>query len=242
MTQIIYDDQTFFANYSQLPRSVEGLAGAPEWPSLRALLPRLEGLRVLDLGCGFGWFCRFARTEGARQVLGVDASERMLARAQAETRDPAVTYQRVDLEEFTPAPQSFDLAYSSLAFHYVVAFDELLARVHAALVPGSRLVFSVEHPINTAPIDQKWLTNEAGQRVWQLRGYLDEGPRATEWLGQRVVKQHRTIGTTLALLRRAGFDVFHLEEWGPSPAQVAAHPQWAEERERPLFMLVACSR
>lgn len=242
MTQNIYDDQTFFANYSQLPRSLEGLDGAPEWPSLRALLPRLESLRVLDLGCGFGWFCRFARAEGARQVLGVDVSERMLARAQAETQDPAVAYQRVDLERFAPALQSFDLAYSSLAFHYLVGLDQLLARVNAALVPGSRLVFSVEHPINTAPTKQRFLTDDAGHRVWQLRGYLDEGPRVTEWLGQRVVKQHRTIGTYLALLRRAGFDVFHLEEWGPSPAQVAAHPEWAEERERPLFMLVGCSR
>jgi hypothetical protein len=52
MTQNIYDNVDFFERYSQLPRSVEGLEGAPEWPTLRALLPNVGGLRVLDLGCG----------------------------------------------------------------------------------------------------------------------------------------------------------------------------------------------
>ena len=51
MTQNIYDDDGFFAGYSQLPRSVEGLDAAPEWPALRALLPDLRGRAVLDLGC-----------------------------------------------------------------------------------------------------------------------------------------------------------------------------------------------
>jgi 2-polyprenyl-3-methyl-5-hydroxy-6-metoxy-1,4-benzoquinol methylase len=87
MTQNIYDQEGFFAGYSQLPRSVHGLDGAPEWPTLRALLPDLNGLRVADLGCGFGWFCRYARQQGAASVLGLDVSEKMLARAKAETPD-----------------------------------------------------------------------------------------------------------------------------------------------------------
>ena len=69
MTQNIYDNPEFFAGYSRLDRSVEGLAGAAEWPALRALLPDLRGTKVVDLGCGFGWFCRFARAQGATRVL-----------------------------------------------------------------------------------------------------------------------------------------------------------------------------
>ena len=61
MTQNIYDNPEFFEGYSRLSRSVEGLDGAAEWPALKALLPELRGLRVVDLGCGFGWFCRWAR-------------------------------------------------------------------------------------------------------------------------------------------------------------------------------------
>jgi hypothetical protein len=45
MTQNIYDNESFFAVYSRLPRSVEGLDGAPEWPTLRAMLPEVSGRR-----------------------------------------------------------------------------------------------------------------------------------------------------------------------------------------------------
>src|SRR5271167_2670174 len=98
MTQNIYDDAEFFAGYSRLPRSVEGLDGAPEWPALRALLPDLRGLNVVDLGCGFGWFCRWARANGAAHVLGIDVSEKMLARASAETHDAAIAYAKIDIK------------------------------------------------------------------------------------------------------------------------------------------------
>ena len=54
MAQNIYDNDDFFAKYSTFRRQVEGLDGAPEWASLRAMLPDMRGLRVLDLGCGFG--------------------------------------------------------------------------------------------------------------------------------------------------------------------------------------------
>jgi 2-polyprenyl-3-methyl-5-hydroxy-6-metoxy-1,4-benzoquinol methylase len=91
MPQNIYDDPEFFEKYGQLERSVKGLAGAAEWPALRALLPDLRGLRVLDLGCGCGWFCRWARGQGAAHVLGLDVSEKMLVRARAMTADAAIT-------------------------------------------------------------------------------------------------------------------------------------------------------
>lgn len=53
------------------------------------------------------------------------------------------------------------------------------------------------------------------------------------------VNHHRTLGTTLNLLIRSGFTIAHVEEFGPSDAQIAANPDLAEERERPMFLLVA---
>ncbi len=120
MTQNIYDNAEFFAGYSQLGRSVEGLDGAAEWPALRALIPDLHGRNVVDLGCGFGWFCRWAREQGAARVLGLDVSENMLARARTDTRThAAISYARADLEHLDLPEASFDLVYSSLALHYV---------------------------------------------------------------------------------------------------------------------------
>lgn len=242
MTQNVYDDPEFFEGYIRLGRSVEGLDGAAEWPSLRVLLPDVRGRRVVDLGCGFGWFCRWARTQGAAHVLGLDVSERMLARARATTDDAGITYTRADLESVTLPPATFDLAYSSLALHYVERLDRLIAEVHAGLVAGGHLVFSVEHPIYTAPSAPQWSVDAAGRKTWPVDRYLDEGPRTTDWLAKGVVKQHRTIGTYLGVLLGARFTITHVEEWGPTEAQIATHPEWADERRRPPFLLVAARR
>lgn len=242
MTQNIYDDEEFFAGYSRLPRSVEGLEAAPEWPALRALLPDLGGRRVLDLGCGFGWFCRWAREQGAAQVLGLDVSEKMLARAKRDSADPAITYERADLERLNLPSGSFDFAYSSLALHYVENLAGLLAQVRGALTPGGRIVFSIEHPIYMAPTRPRWATDEEGRRTWPVDRYLVEGPRTTDWLSKRVIKQHRTLGTTLNLLIGNGFTIAHVEEFGPTDAQIAARPELADDRERPMFLLVSASR
>lgn len=242
MTQNIYDNDEFFEGYSRLARSVEGLDGAPEWPALRALLPDMHGLRVLDLGCGFGWFCRWARQAGAVRVLGIDVSEKMLARAKVTEPDAAVEYIREDLETLELPSASFDSAFSSLALHYIRDLDRLLAGVHRALVPGGSLVFSVEHPIYTAPAEPRWSTDAAGRKAWPIDGYLEEGPRSTDWLAKGVIKQHRTVATYINLLLRVGFSLSHVEEWGPTDAQIAARPNWADERQRPPFLLVAARR
>ena len=92
-----YDDSVFFEQYSHMPRSEQGLSAAGEWPALKALLPELAGKRVLDLGCGFGWHCRYAAEHGAARVLGTDLSQRMLERARAH-RD-SHTYTARNMEE-----------------------------------------------------------------------------------------------------------------------------------------------
>jgi SAM-dependent methyltransferase len=242
MAQNIYDDPGFFAGYSALPRQVEGLAAAPEWPALRALLPGLAGKQVLDLGCGFGWFCRFARDQGAAGALGLDLSERMLERARAMTDDPAIAYRRADLETAALGEAAFDLGFSSLALHYIADLPGLLARLHRALRPGGRFVASMEHPVFTAPARQAWMEGPEGRPVWPLEGYGREGPRVTDWLAPGVVKQHRGMGTVLNMLITAGFRIAHVEDWVPDAAQVAAHPDWAKEVERPMFWLLAVER
>ncbi|HMD63937.1 MAG TPA: class I SAM-dependent methyltransferase [Stellaceae bacterium] len=242
MTQNIYDNPEFFAGYSRLGRSVEGLDGAAEWPALRSLLPDLRRLRVVDLGCGFGWFCRWAREQGAAEVLGIDVSEKMLARARDTTTDTAVTYLRADIERLDLPEAGFYLAYSSLALHYIQDLAGLLVKLHCALVPGGHLVFSVEHPIFTAPRHPGWSVDADGCKTWPVDNYLCEGLRTTDWLAEGVIKQHRTLGTYLNLLLRLGFALAHVEEWGPTDEQIVAHPSWAEERQRPMFLLVAARR
>lgn len=242
MTQNIYDDSAFFEAYSRLPRSIHGLEGAPEWPSMRAMLPSLRGSRVLDLGCGYGWFSRWAHEHGARSVVGVDVSQRMLERAREQTHAAAISYVQADLQHFDYPHAQFDLAYSSLALHYLDDLEGVLAGVQRALVAGASFVFSVEHPIFTAPKVPGWITHPNGHRTWPIDAYFDEGSRSTRWLTDGVIKRHRTLETYVRLLLERGFALTELCEWAPSEEQVAQHPEWTDERQRPPFLLVACRR
>ena len=87
-----YDNPEFFSQYRRFPRSVEGLSAAGEWHALQKLFPDFSGKRVLDLGCGYGWHCRYAARQGAARVLGLDLSEKMLDRARQMTQEPNIHY------------------------------------------------------------------------------------------------------------------------------------------------------
>ncbi len=180
MTQNIYDNDAFFTAYSQLPRSVGGLDAAPEWPALRAMLPDLQGKSVLDLGCGYGWFCRWAAEQGAAPVLGVDVSEKMLAQARGMGGHAALSYARLDLEQLALPPATYDLVYSSLAFHYIADFPTLLAAIGHGLTPDGKLVFSIEHPIFMAPRQPGWLTDGQGRKRWPVDSYQRQGARVSD--------------------------------------------------------------
>jgi SAM-dependent methyltransferase len=247
VAQNIYDTRTFFEGYSRLRRSTEGLDGAGEWPAIQALLPDLQGKSVVDLGCGFGWFVRWARAHGAAYVQGFDLSENMLARARAMTADsgaadPGVEYTVADLEHLVLPKASFDLAYSSLTFHYIVDFARLARMVLRALRPGSHFVFTIEHPIYMASAQPGWMLTEDGQKTWPIDGYSREGQRVTDWLAKGVVKQHRTIGTTINALLAAGFALRNVTEWHPTAEQIAATPAWDEEMERPMILIISAQR
>ncbi|CUJ09976.1 class I SAM-dependent methyltransferase [Achromobacter xylosoxidans] len=242
MTQNIYDTPEFFDGYSRLARSVHGLDGAPEWPALRALLTDVRGCDVVDLGCGFGWFCRWADEQGAASVLGLDVSRNMLARARATTISATIRYERSDLERLQLPPLSVDLAYSSLTLHYLERLPALLATVRQALRPGGRFVFSCEHPIYTAPAQPGFIQDDDGRRIWPLNQYAVRGERRTDWLAKGVIKQHRTVADYVNLLIGAGFTLAHLDEWAPSPTQLARQPALAEEQDRPMMLLVSANR
>jgi SAM-dependent methyltransferase len=271
MTQNIYDQKNFFEEYIQLPRQVHGLDGATEWPVLRSLVPDIRGAKVLDLGCGFGWHCRWARENGANEVLGVDVSENMLAKAKTFPQDPAINYLRADLETLELPANTYQVAISSLALHYLTNLSRLVAQVYQALTPGGSFIFSAEHPIYTSPRHPKFIKDSEGHDVWQLDAYLYEGPRTTnvrifgiepslvlpsiptlswisvnsnflQWLAEGVVKQHRTIATYISILLDAGFTLSAINEWGPAVEMVKQNLSWAENRERPIFFFIKVTK
>jgi SAM-dependent methyltransferase len=251
MAQNVYDNPTFFASYNTLPRSQNGLSSAPEWPLLKAMVlagkPNISDSRVLDLGCGYGWFCRWAAEEGlAARVEGFDLSEKMLERAQEMTDanlSSQIEYQRADLDTLNLKENTYDVVYSSLTLHYIRDMNRLFATIYNALKPKARFIFSIEHPIYTAPKADKWHhDNDTGLESWLLEGYADEGERVRNWLGEDVRKYHRTTQTYLSTLLGCGFVLREFVEWMPSERDLVEHPDWAVERNRPAFLLVCVEK
>ncbi|TDF93789.1 class I SAM-dependent methyltransferase [Paenibacillus piri] len=243
MKQNKYDDPEFFANYSQMPRSIGGLNAAGEWHALRAMLPELRDKRVLDLGCGFGWHCRYAREQQARSVIGVDLSENMLERARASTNDDAIEYRRLAIEDIDFDAEQFDVVISSLALHYVERFDIVCQKVNRFLVPGGAFVLSVEHPVFTALAPQDWYYGPQGERLhWPVDDYHHEGRRQTTFLEHQVVKYHRTVATHMNALIDSGFAITKLSEPSPDREMLEKHPDMQDETRRPIFLLMAAMK
>ena len=242
MKENTYDDGTFFAQYSRFPRSVQGLSAAGEWHALREMLPDFTGKRVLDLGCGFGWHCRYAAEQGAREVLGEDISQNMLERARAMGDDPRIRYVRAAMEDLEFAPASFEVVISSLAMHYVEDFPGICKKVWDWLTPGGVFVFSCEHPIFTADGPQAWCLDAAGRPVhWPVDRYFETGRREAVFLGCTVTKYHRTLTDYVGALLGQGFRLTGLVEPTPDPGMMD-QPGMADELRRPMMLLLSAEK
>ena len=146
------------------------------------------------------------------------------------------------MEDLSFPAETFDIVFSSLAFHYVRDFDALSQNIRAWLKPGGTLLFSVEHPVFTAYGSQDWYYDENGQILhFPVDNYYYEGQRDAVFLGEHVVKYHRTLTTYLETLLRLGFRLEHVIE--PKPPKELMHLDGMEdEMRRPMMLLIQAKR
>ncbi|PZF89519.1 SAM-dependent methyltransferase [Listeria ivanovii] len=237
-----YDNQHFFEQYSQMPRSKEGLKAAGEWHEFKKLLPDFNQKTVLDLGCGFGWHCIYAAEQGAKKVVGVDLSERMLRKAQQKTTSAVISYQQKAIEDIELEPESYEVVLSSLALHYVADFNTVCQKVHTNLKQNGEFIFSVEHPVFTAEGTQAWITDEQGNNLyWPVDDYFNESLRTTNFLGEEVQKYHRTLTSYIQILIKNGFQIKRIIEPQPAP-ELKDLPEMQDEYHRPMMLIILASK
>lgn len=240
MKQNKYDDSEFFESYGKMPRSIDGLNAAGEWYVLKNLLPDFKEKNVLDLGCGYGWHCIYAKEKGAKKVIGIDISQKMIDKAKKNSKDLTIDYKQIAIEDIDFEPEEFDVVISSLAFHYLKDLKTVLEKINKILKKGGSLVFSMEHPVFTSRAEQDWFMDENRNRLhWPLDSYQDESKRKTQFLGHEVIKYHRTLATILNTVIHSNFQIQEISEPKPSEEVLSKYPEMKDEMRRPVFIIVS---
>ncbi|VEH22240.1 Malonyl-CoA O-methyltransferase BioC [Chryseobacterium nakagawai] len=238
-----YDNPAFFDQYEKMLRSQLGLEGAGEWHALKNMLPNFKGKNVLDLGCGFGWHCRYAIENGAHSVTGIDLSEKMLTRAQEINNLEGILYERKALEDVDYPAEQFDIILSSLTLHYVESLDKISQNIYRWLSSGGHFIFSVEHPVFTAEGGQDWVYDKDGEKItWPVDRYFIEGKRNTTFLGENVIKYHRTLTSYLNTLLKHGFKIKEIIEPEPNHEMLKDIPEMKDELRRPMMLLISVEK
>jgi len=233
-----YDNQEFFEEYAKMPRSQNGLSAAGEWHQLKPLFPPLQGKRVLDLGCGYGWHCKYSVEKGAAEVLGIDLSQKMLEEASRRNMEDRITYRLCGIEDYEYPENRWDCVISNLALHYIEDLGQVFQNVHKTLTPGGIFLFNIEHPVFTAGVGQDWICSEEGKPLyWPVDNYFLTGERKTHFLGCDVTKQHHTLTQILMGLLNSGFEIQAVEEAEP-PKDMMDIPGMKDELRRPMMLLV----
>jgi ubiquinone/menaquinone biosynthesis C-methylase UbiE len=114
-------------------------------PEMIRLAGDVEGLEVLDAGCGSGPLMEAMRSKGAT-VSGFDLSSAMVELARQRLGEDAAV-RVANLGAALPYPDdAFDVVVASLSLHYVEDWVSALAELRRVLRPGGRLIVSIIHP------------------------------------------------------------------------------------------------
>ena len=153
-----------------------------------------------------------------------------------------VTFLEMSIEDYDYPPDSFDVVLSSLVFHYIENWDALLFKIVRTLKPGGDLIFSCEHPIFTAYGNQDWLYQADGSILcWPVDRYFESGARDAIFLGETIVKYHRTLTDYLRPLFASGLVLTNLIEPTPAPDRLE-EPGMRDELRRPMMLLLSAHK
>lgn len=237
--QNIYDNPIFFESYQSLRNNDQGFNNLLEQPTIYSLLPCLKEKNILDIGCGFGDFSRYALKNDASSVLGIDPSFKMLQKAQSLTMsNQNIIFKQVAIENFEADENSFDLIVSSLAFHYVRDFKIIIKHITRWLKPNCCLIFSVEHPICTACPEAILKTDEQGKIFHPVYNYRDETAFKQTWFVEGVQKYHRTISTYVNTLIELGLRINAVLEPMPDDELLNQKKEFAAHKIRPPLLII----
>ncbi len=167
----------------------------------------LCGKRVLDLGCGYGWYTDYFASIGA-EIIGCDGSNKMIDIAM--NRYPLCKFECLNIENTLPYENNFfDMVFCNQVLMDVENVDDILEEILRVLRTGGILYFSIVHP---AFYDGKWKKKISGFKYGKIVSkYLSEYHFDNDFWG-KTTHFHRPISKYINTAIEKGFQLVHIEE------------------------------
>ncbi len=218
-------------------------------PGLLSACGDVSGLKVLDLGCGQGYFSRLL-AQGRATVVGIDISERLVNHAVRRERASPLGIEYLLLDAADAAerwpPASFDLVVSCIALQDMPKSGRVLRSAATLLKLDGRAVFLIEHPTNTTAA-RVWERDERGNKIaLRIDRYFDTGPRVVSWPMSNPSSERktfrfpawsRTLEEWSELFSSADFLIARIREPRPTAAQVTQCPDLDDCFRIPYFLI-----
>jgi len=214
-------------------------------PAMLDLCGDVEGLDVLDLGCGPGYFSRRLAERGAH-VVGVDISKALVghARAREEANPLGIEYVVLDAAEVAerfPA-RTFDMVTACVSLQDMPDPPRVLEAACALLRPGGRFVPMITHPCTDTPI-REWEKDEAGEkRALKVSRYFERVALTYRWPARPISPAFLTTGLHAPLsvwldwCFDAGFRLQRLTEPSPTGEALRNRPELLDASLVPYFI------
>jgi SAM-dependent methyltransferase len=218
-----------------------------EKPAIYSKLPNLKERTVLCLGCGSGEETDYLRLHGAKKVVGIDISKKLIEIAKSSY--PDIEFHVKDIEKLDFPEESFDFAFSSLTMHYLENWTKALKGINKILKKNSLFLFSITSPffssmkkvdnieLKSRLVGYKDYTNT---KKYQIFGdYLSLYTRKVCVApGLTVINYHRPLSLILKEIRSSGFELLDLVEPKAIPESKKQDPKfWAIHQKITEFMI-----
>jgi len=218
-------------------------------PAFLAMLPQVDGLSGIDIGCGEGSNTRQVAAQGAH-MTGIDVAPTFIRHAIEAGGD--ITYQVADAHALPFADDSFDFATAFMSLMDMPGPEQALIEARRVIKPGGFLQFSILHPCFVPPyrktlrrMDGTTKAVEIARYFEMTQGEVDRWWFSTTSLAERaatpqfqIPRFHRPLHAWVDMIVAAGLTIEKLGEPMASEAVAAAHPIVEDTRVAPLFLHV----